>query len=55
MASALKKGGNEEFTLECLGVLGNLTVPELDFEHLIEEYDLVPWIKDRLCPSKENF
>ncbi|XP_055896459.1 kinesin-associated protein 3-like isoform X2 [Biomphalaria glabrata] len=39
---------NEEFSLECLGILGNLTIPELDYELILKEYNLIPWIKGKL-------
>ena len=42
---------DEEFALECLGILGNLTIPDLDYELILREYDLIPWIKNRLSPG----
>ncbi|KAK3792823.1 hypothetical protein RRG08_038553 [Elysia crispata] len=42
---------NEDFSLECLGILGNLTIPDLDYELILKEYDLVPWIKSKLQPG----
>ncbi|KAG1688227.1 Kinesin-associated protein 3 [Nymphon striatum] len=47
LAEAIQKS-DEEFALECLGCLGNLTIPELDFERLLNEYHLIPWIKNKL-------
>lgn len=42
-------GGPEaDFMIECLGILGNLAIPELDFELLLKEYQLVPWLKTQL-------
>ena len=34
--------------VECVGILGNLTIPDLDFERLLKEYDLLPWMKNKL-------
>ena len=34
--------------MECVGILGNLTIPDLDFERLLKEYDLLPWMKKKL-------
>ena len=31
-----------------MGILGNLTIPDLDFERLLKEYDLLPWMKKKL-------
>ena len=42
---------HEEFSLECLGILGNLTIPDLDYELLLREYDLISWIKDKIQPG----
>ena len=45
---------HEEFSLECLGILGNLTIPDLDYELLLREYDLVTWIKEKIQPGVNN-
>ncbi|XP_059150939.1 kinesin-associated protein 3-like isoform X2 [Physella acuta] len=42
---------NEDFSLECLGILGNLTIPDLDYELILKEYNLIPWIKGKLQPG----
>jgi hypothetical protein len=42
---------DEDFSLECLGVLGNLTIPDLDYELILKEYQLIPWIKMKLQPG----
>lgn len=47
LAEAIQKA-DEEFALECLGCLGNLTIPELDFERLLSEYRMIPWMKNKL-------
>lgn len=38
----------EDFTVEVLGILGNLTFPEIDFEKVITELDLLPFISAKL-------
>jgi len=38
--------------LECVGTLANLTITDLDYELLLNEFHLVPWIKQVLQPSK---
>ena len=43
---------DEEFSLECLGILGNLTIPDLDYELILKEYQLIPWLKQKLQPGK---
>ena len=39
---------DEEFLLECVGTLANLTIADLDYELLLNEFKLVPWIKQVL-------
>ena len=51
VAAAIVKEEQEEFTLECVGILGNLTIPDLDYELLLREYDLVSWIKHKIQPG----
>ena len=48
IADAVRRADLEEFRVECLGILGNLSIPDLDFERVLSEYDLVPWMMDRL-------
>ena len=51
IADAVQRADSDEFRIECLGILGNLTIPALDFERMLKEYELVPWMKTRLEPS----
>jgi len=37
--------------IECLGTLSNLTIPDLDWELVLKEYNLVPYLKDHLKPG----
>ena len=37
--------------LECVGTLANLTIADLDYELLLNEFHLVPWIKQVLQPG----
>uniref|UniRef100_A0A7N6AIJ2 Kinesin-associated protein 3b n=1 Tax=Anabas testudineus TaxID=64144 RepID=A0A7N6AIJ2_ANATE len=41
----------EEFVIECLGTLANLTIPDLDWALVLKEYNLVLYLKDRLKPG----
>ncbi len=52
LAEALKTEESEDFLLECVGILGNLTISDLDYELLLREFDLVPWIKTKLQPGE---
>jgi len=48
IADAVQRADGEDFRVECLGILGNLDLTDLDFERMLEEYSLVPWMKKRL-------
>lgn len=51
LSEAMLNCEDEEFSLECLGVLGNLTIPDLDYELILKEYQLIPWLKQKLQPG----
>ena len=55
IADAVQRADSPNFVVECVGILGNLTIPDLDFDRLLEEYNLVPWIKERLRYFKRVF
>lgn len=46
-------GGSDEFALECVGVLGNLSLPDLDYCQLLTRHNLIDWIKESLQPGEE--
>ena len=48
IADAVQRADSADFVVECVGILGNLTIPDLDFDRLLEEYNMIPWIKERL-------
>lgn len=50
IADAVHRAENEEFVLECVGILGNLTLPDLDYTRLLKEFEMVEWMKTRLQP-----
>lgn len=52
LAAEIRAEEEEEWVLECLGTLANLTIPDLDWELVLREYNLVPYLKDRLKPGK---
>ncbi|XP_053806438.1 kinesin-associated protein 3 isoform X5 [Vidua macroura] len=51
LAAQISNFEEEEFVIECLGTLANLTLPELDWELVLKEYKLVPYLKDKLKPA----
>ena len=48
LAAQISSDEEEEFVIECLGTLVNLTIPDLDWELVLKEYKLVPFLKDKL-------
>ncbi|XP_054916278.1 kinesin-associated protein 3a [Poeciliopsis prolifica] len=51
LAAQIREDEAEEFVIECLGTLANLTIPDLDWELVLREYGLVPYLKRRLKPG----
>ncbi|XP_047676703.1 kinesin-associated protein 3-like isoform X2 [Tachysurus fulvidraco] len=51
LAAQIRPEEDEEFVIECLGTLANLTIHDLDWELLLREYNLVPYLKERLKPG----
>uniref|UniRef100_A0A8C5ARJ4 Kinesin-associated protein 3a n=1 Tax=Gadus morhua TaxID=8049 RepID=A0A8C5ARJ4_GADMO len=54
LAAQISEEEAEEFVIECLGTLANLTVADLDWELVLKEYHLVPYLKDRLKPAQQE-
>lgn len=44
----------QKFVIECLGILGNLSVPDLDYSAIIQNFDLIAWIKNVLAPGNKT-
>lgn len=42
----------EEFVVECVGILGNLSLSDLDYSQILHNFNLIPWIRTVLVPSK---
>ncbi|CAJ1059475.1 LOW QUALITY PROTEIN: kinesin-associated protein 3-like [Xyrichtys novacula] len=51
LAARIGEEEAEEFVIECLGTLGNLTIPDLDWALVLKEYNLLPYLMDRLKPG----
>ncbi|XP_032235565.2 kinesin-associated protein 3 [Nematostella vectensis] len=51
LANAVRTCPDEEFVVESLGILGNLTIPELEFKQLLVDYGMLSYIKDKLQPG----
>ena len=44
----IKTCKDDEFAVEALGIVGNLSLPEIDFEKVVRELDLMPFIVAKL-------
>lgn len=51
LAQVLTVCDNQRFVIECLGILGNLSLPDLDYSAIIENFSLIPWIRKVLVPA----
>uniref|UniRef100_A0A8C2QQ75 Kinesin-associated protein 3 n=1 Tax=Cricetulus griseus TaxID=10029 RepID=A0A8C2QQ75_CRIGR len=54
LAAQISSDEEEEFVIECLGALANLTIPDLYWELVLKDYKLVPFLKDKLKPGKSG-
>lgn len=44
----------QKFVIECLGILGNLSLPDLDYSAILKKFELIPWIKNVLGPGNKT-
>eukprot|EP00039_Didymoeca_costata_P013737 m.213474 g.213474 ORF g.213474 m.213474 type:complete len:782 (-) comp15860_c5_seq11:1677-4022(-) len=51
ISSIMTSSRNEDLVIETLGILGNLTIAQFDYEQLLREYDLIDWMNERLLPA----
>lgn len=52
LARVLTECKDEVFVVECLGILGNLSLPDLDYSMLLLDFNLIPWIRSVLVPRR---
>lgn len=50
-AVIINESDDEDFLIECIGVMGNLALPELDYSSLLQSHNLIPWIRKTLVPD----
>lgn len=50
--SLVQLGHNDELVLEALGILGNLTMADLNYLKIVEEFQLVPFVSAKLCDPR---
>lgn len=52
LARALTECSDEAFVVECVGILGNLSLPDLDYSMVLQDFNLIPWVRAVLVPSE---
>lgn len=52
MAKIITVCDDESFIVECIGILGNLSLPDLDYSQILHNFSLIPWIRKVLVPGK---
>lgn len=48
LATVLTTCEKEAFLVECLGILGNISLADLDYTQILQDLQLIPWICDIL-------
>ncbi|KAK9720460.1 hypothetical protein QE152_g22020 [Popillia japonica] len=54
LAKAATESKKEEFVLECVGVLSNLHLPDLDWAEIFKHFDMVDWIRNILISNSRE-
>ncbi|XP_055711983.1 kinesin-associated protein 3 [Phlebotomus papatasi] len=52
LAKILTECDDEAFVVECLGIMGNLALPDLDYSQILHNFNLIQWIRQVLVPGK---
>ncbi|KAL7036101.1 hypothetical protein ACKWTF_008691 [Chironomus riparius] len=50
-AKAINECDDEDFLVECIGILGNMLLPELDYSQILQAHGLIPWMRKTLIPG----
>lgn len=53
LGQLLKESSDEELCVEVLGILANLNLPEIDFEKVVAQLDLMPFVISKLKVWRE--
>lgn len=51
LAKAVVESRNEDFVLECLGVLSNLYLPDLDWAEVFKHFDMISWVQKKISSN----
>lgn len=53
-AKTVSECDDEDFQVECVGVLGNMVLPDLDYSQILQTNNLIPWIRKILVPGNNK-
>lgn len=45
ISKAVMESKKEEFVVECVGILGNLNLPELDWAEVFKHFEMLKWVE----------
>ena len=48
LGQLLKESSDEELCVEALGILANLNLPDIDFERVVTQLNLLPFVLSKL-------
>ena len=48
LGQLLKDSSDEELCVEALGILANLNLPDIDFQRVVTQLDLLPYVMSKL-------
>ncbi|XP_060518979.1 kinesin-associated protein 3 isoform X2 [Cylas formicarius] len=54
IAKAVVESKDPDFVRECIGILGNLHLPDLDWAEIFKHFDMTSWIKDMLSTNSTD-
>ncbi|XP_056631123.1 kinesin-associated protein 3 isoform X2 [Diorhabda carinulata] len=54
IAKAVVESKNEDFIRECIGILSNLHLPDLDWAEIFKHFDMIKWVKNIITSNNSD-
>lgn len=54
LAKAATESKKEDFVLECVGVLSNLHLPDLDWAEIFKHFNMIEWVRSILTSNNKE-
>lgn len=51
LAKTVTTSKKDDFVLECLGVLSNLHLPDLDWAEIFNHFNMIDWMQDMITAN----